>query len=36
MFAMLSSAIAADLIVLPAILLSPLGSTFERHRRLRK
>jgi predicted RND superfamily exporter protein len=31
MFAMLSSAIAADLIVLPAILLCPLGSVFERH-----
>lgn len=32
MFAMLSSAIVADLVVLPAILLSPLGSTFKRHR----
>lgn len=29
MFAMLSSALVADLIVLPAILLSPLGAAFE-------
>ncbi|MBC8351940.1 MAG: hypothetical protein H8E66_08115 [Planctomycetes bacterium] len=29
MFAMLMSALVADLIVLPAILLSPLGRTFE-------
>jgi predicted RND superfamily exporter protein len=32
MFAMLSSALVADLIVLPAILLSPLGATFEPQR----
>jgi len=32
MFAMLMAALIADLVVLPAILLSPLGNSFQRLR----